>query len=83
MPIVQIIVVLLVLALVWWLFNTYVLPRVPEPFKTIIICSSRALRVSVAPFPDWGCGAAQLEHTTDVRTRWKIFTVSAYQPYHS
>ncbi len=37
MPIVQIIVVLLVLALVWWLFSTYVLPRVPEPFKTIII----------------------------------------------
>ena len=37
MPIIQIIVVLLVLALVWWLFNTYVMPRVPEPFKTIII----------------------------------------------
>jgi hypothetical protein len=25
------------LALVWWLFSTYILPRVPEPFKTIII----------------------------------------------
>ncbi len=37
MPIVQIIVMLLVFALVWWLFSTYVLPRVPEPFKTIII----------------------------------------------
>jgi hypothetical protein len=37
MPIVQIIVVLLVLALVWWLFSTYVLPRVPEPFRTVII----------------------------------------------
>jgi hypothetical protein len=36
-PIVQIIVTLLVLALVWWLFSTYVLPRVVEPFKTIII----------------------------------------------
>ena len=37
MPIVQIVVVLLVLALVWWLFSTYVLPRVVEPFRTIII----------------------------------------------
>jgi CHASE2 domain-containing sensor protein len=27
----------LVLALVWWLFSTYVLPRVPEPFRTVII----------------------------------------------
>jgi len=23
--------------LVWWLFSTYVLPRVPEPFRTVII----------------------------------------------
>jgi hypothetical protein len=37
MSIIGIVVVLLVLALVWWLFSTYVLPRVPEPFKTIII----------------------------------------------
>ena len=37
MPIIQIIVVLLVMDLVWWLFSTYVLPRVPDPFKTIII----------------------------------------------
>lgn len=37
MPIFHIIVVLLVLALAWWLFSTYILPRVPEPFKTIII----------------------------------------------
>jgi len=37
MPIIHLIVVLLVLALVWWLFSTYILPRVPEPFKTIII----------------------------------------------
>lgn len=37
MPIVQIIGMLLVLALVWWLFSTYVLPRVAEPFKTLII----------------------------------------------
>ena len=37
MPIINIIVVLLVLALAWWVFQTYALPRVPEPFKTIII----------------------------------------------
>ena len=37
MPIVQIVVGLLVMALVWWLLSTYVLPRVPEPFKTVII----------------------------------------------
>jgi hypothetical protein len=37
MSVIGIVVVLLVLALVWWLFSTYILPRVPEPFKTIII----------------------------------------------
>jgi len=37
MPIIPLIVTLLVCALVWWLFSTYVLPRVVEPFKTIII----------------------------------------------
>jgi hypothetical protein len=37
MSVIGLVVVLLVLALVWWLFSTYVLPRVPEPFKTIII----------------------------------------------
>jgi len=37
MPLLQVIVMLLVLALVWWIFSSYVLPRVPEPFKTIII----------------------------------------------
>jgi hypothetical protein len=37
MSIIGIVSVLLVLALVWWLFSTYILPRVPEPFKTIII----------------------------------------------
>lgn len=37
MPIIQIVVVLIVLALVWWLLSTYVLPRLPEPFRTIII----------------------------------------------
>ena len=37
MSILQIVVVLLVLALVWWLFNRYVLPHVVEPFRTIII----------------------------------------------
>jgi hypothetical protein len=35
--IIGIVVVLLVLALVGWLFSTYILPRVVEPFKTIII----------------------------------------------
>ena len=37
MPIIHLIVVLLVLALVWWLFSSYILPRVPETFRTIII----------------------------------------------
>ncbi len=34
---ISIIVVLIVLGLVWWLFSTYVLPRVPDPFRTVII----------------------------------------------
>ena len=33
----QIIVVLLVFALVWWIFSSYILPHVVEPFRTIII----------------------------------------------
>lgn len=37
MNIIQLVVVLCVLGLVWWLFSTYVLPRLPEPFRTIII----------------------------------------------
>jgi hypothetical protein len=37
MSIIGIVVTLLVLALVWWLFSTYILPRVAEPFRTIII----------------------------------------------
>ncbi len=37
MPLIQIVVILLVFALVWWLFSTYVLPHVVEPFKTIIV----------------------------------------------
>jgi hypothetical protein len=37
MPFLNVIVVLLVLALVWWLFSTYILPRVVEPFRTVII----------------------------------------------
>lgn len=36
-PIFQIIVVLLILALAWWIFRDYVLPNVPQPFRTIII----------------------------------------------
>lgn len=37
MGLIQIVVFLVVLGIVWWLFSTYVLPRVPEPFKTLII----------------------------------------------
>lgn len=37
MPLLQIIVVLIVLALVWWIFSTYVLPILPQPFRTIIV----------------------------------------------
>lgn len=37
MTLVNIIVILVVLGLVWWLFSSYVLPRLPEPFRTIII----------------------------------------------
>ena len=36
-PILNIIVILLILALVWWLFSTYILPHVVEPFRTVII----------------------------------------------
>lgn len=37
MSVISLVVVLLILALVWWLFSTYILPRVVEPFRTIII----------------------------------------------
>ena len=37
MSLVSLIVYILVLALVWWLFSTYILPHVPEPFRTVII----------------------------------------------
>ena len=37
MSIIQIVTVLLVLALAWWIFDRWVLPHVAEPFKTIII----------------------------------------------
>lgn len=36
-PVGRIIVTLLVLSVVWWLFTTYILPRVVEPFKTFIV----------------------------------------------
>jgi len=32
-----ILIVLLVFALVWWLLSAFILPRLPEPFRTIII----------------------------------------------
>lgn len=34
---VHILVVLIIFGLVWWLLQTYVLPKVAEPFRTIII----------------------------------------------
>ncbi len=37
MPVLTLIVYLLIFALVWWLFSTYILPHVVEPFRTIII----------------------------------------------
>lgn len=37
MDIVSLIVVILVFALIWYILATYVLPRVADPFKTIII----------------------------------------------
>ena len=37
MPIIQIIVVLLVCSLAWWVYQTYVAPHVTEPFRTIIV----------------------------------------------
>jgi hypothetical protein len=37
MSLVGILVVLLVLGLVWWLLQAYVLPIVPQPFRTLIV----------------------------------------------
>ena len=37
MSLISLVIVLLVLGLVWWLFSTYIMPRVPEPFRSIII----------------------------------------------
>jgi hypothetical protein len=36
-PLLQIVVVLLVLALAFWIYQSYIQPHVPEPFRTIII----------------------------------------------
>ena len=35
--VIQIVIVLLVCSLAFWVFQTYVLPHVPQPFNTIII----------------------------------------------
>jgi len=35
--IVSLIIFLIVFAIIWWILITYVLPRVADPFKTIII----------------------------------------------
>lgn len=37
MPLLNIIVILLVLSIVCWIFQAYILPHVVEPFRTIII----------------------------------------------
>jgi hypothetical protein len=37
MSVIQIVIVLIVLEFVWWIFSRYVLPHVPEPFKTAIV----------------------------------------------
>jgi hypothetical protein len=37
MPIIQLLVVLIVLGVVWWLVQTYLLPHVAEPFRTLIV----------------------------------------------
>ena len=35
--IVGLLILLVVLALCGWLFSTYILPRLPEPFRTVIV----------------------------------------------
>jgi hypothetical protein len=37
MDIVSLIIALIVFAIIWWILATYILPRVADPFKTIII----------------------------------------------
>lgn len=37
MSLIGLLVWVIVLALVWWLLVTYILPHVPQPFRTIII----------------------------------------------
>jgi len=37
MSLVGILIALIVLGLIWWLVQTYILPRVAEPFRTIVI----------------------------------------------
>ena len=37
MNLVTIIVTLIILGLIWWLIQAYILPRVAEPFRTIIV----------------------------------------------
>lgn len=34
---VHIVIVLVILGLVWWLLQTYILPLVADPFRTIIV----------------------------------------------
>ena len=37
MSLIGLLVFIIVIALVWWLLTAYVLPHVPQPFRTIII----------------------------------------------
>ena len=37
MPLLSILIALVILGLIWWLVQTYLLPRVAEPFRTIVI----------------------------------------------
>lgn len=34
---VHVVIVLIILGLVWWLLQTYILPKVAEPFRTMVI----------------------------------------------
>jgi hypothetical protein len=37
MSLISLLIFVIVLALVWWLLTAYLLPDVPQPFRTIII----------------------------------------------
>jgi hypothetical protein len=37
MSLIGLLVFVIIIALVWWLLSVYILPHVPQPFRTIII----------------------------------------------